>query len=135
MNNYLLDTNHASRLMSKNPEIINKLKEASQDDATFGISMTVLSELFFAVYASQHQQQNMTRLIQMLQALHLYEFDQTAAEEFGKIQAQQKAKGRPIPPMDVQIAAVAKQQDLTVLTSDKHFTFIDNLNVENWLTA
>jgi tRNA(fMet)-specific endonuclease VapC len=133
MSNYLLDTNHASRLMSQNSQIVNKLKEISKDGATFGISMTVLSELFFAVYASQHQQQNMKRLAQMLQALHLYEFDQTAAEEFGKIQAAQKAKGRPIPPMDAQIAAVARQQGLIVLTADKHFSFIDSLNVENWL--
>lgn len=133
MTNYLLDTNHASRLMSQDSQMINKLKEANRDGATFGISMTVLSELFFAVYASQHHQQNMKRLTRMLQALHIYEFDQTAAEEFGKIQAAQKAKGRPIPPMDAQIAAVARQQGLTVLTADKHFSFIDSLNVENWL--
>jgi tRNA(fMet)-specific endonuclease VapC len=95
--------------------------------------MTVLSELFFAVYASQHQQKNMERLTQILQTLYLYEFNQTSAEEFGKIQAEQKAKGRPIPPMDAQIAAVARHQSLTVLTADKHFSFIDSLSVENWL--
>lgn len=55
MANYLLDTNHASRLMSQDPKIVNKLKEASRDGATFGISVTILGELFFAVYASQHQ--------------------------------------------------------------------------------
>ncbi|NHZ72098.1 MAG: PIN domain-containing protein [Aquificales bacterium] len=134
MTNYLLDTNHASRLMSQDSHIVKKLKETNKDGATFSISITVLSELFFAVYASQHQQQNKKRLIHMLQALPIYEFDQVAAEEFGKIQAEQKAKGRPIPPMDAQIAAVARKQALTILTADKHFSFIDGLNVENWLT-
>lgn len=119
--------------MSQDSHVVKKLQELSKEGATFGISMTVLSELFFAVYASQYQQQNMKRLTQMFQALHLYEFDQAAAEEFGKIQADQKAKGRPISPMDAQISAVARQQNLTVLTADKHFEFIDSLNVENWL--
>lgn len=133
MTDYLLDTNHASRLMSRDPIMVNKLIEANKTGAAFGISMTVLSELYYAVYASQHQQQNMARLKQMLQALNIYEYDQAAAEEYGKIQANQKAKGRPIPPLDAQIAAVARQQALTVLTADKHFTFIDGLPVENWL--
>jgi tRNA(fMet)-specific endonuclease VapC len=71
--------------------------------------------------------------MQILNALTIYEFNQSAAEEFGKIQAAQKAIGRPVPPLDAQIAAVASQQSLTILTADKHFSFIETVNVENWL--
>jgi predicted nucleic acid-binding protein len=35
--------------------------------------------------------------------------------------------------LDAQIAAVARQQGLTVLTADRHFDYIDDLDVENWL--
>lgn len=38
-----------------------------------------------------------------------------------------------IPPLDAQIAAVARVHGFTVLTSDKHFDWIDNLELENWL--
>lgn len=58
-----------------------------------------------------------------------------AAEEYGKIQAEQKAKGRPVPPPDAQIAAVARKNNLTILTADKHFDYIDGIMVENWLVA
>jgi tRNA(fMet)-specific endonuclease VapC len=131
---YLLDTNHASYLMSHDSRMVTKLQEAVRTGDTFGISVTVLGELFFAVYASQHQQQNMARLMQMLNALTIYEFNQSASEEFGKIQAAQKAIGRPVPPLDAQIAAVASQQSLTILTADKHFGFIEAIKIENWLT-
>ena len=63
----------------------------------------------------------------------LWPFDERAAEEFGRIQAEQKAKGRPIPPLDAQIAAVARVHGLVLLTADHHFTFVDGIAVENWL--
>jgi predicted nucleic acid-binding protein len=51
------------------------------------------------------------------------------------IQAEQKAKGKPIPPTDAQIAAVARTRRLIVLTNDAHFRFIDGLTVESWLRS
>ncbi len=133
MTKYLLDTNHASRLMGNDNRIVDKVRQAKQTGDEFGISMTILGELFFAVYASQRQMQNLERLSRLLATLHIYSLDIETAEEFGKIQAEQKAKGRPIPPLDAQIAAVARQRVLTVLTADRHFDYIDNLDVKNWL--
>jgi tRNA(fMet)-specific endonuclease VapC len=135
MANYLLDTNHASRLMSLDEKLLSQIRhiQATPNHSQFGVSVTVLGELYFAVYASQNRTHNLYRLTQMLNSLVVYEFDATAAELFGRIQAEQKAKGRPIPPMDAQIASVAQRYHLTVLTADKHFSYIDNLLVENWL--
>jgi tRNA(fMet)-specific endonuclease VapC len=130
---YLLDTNHASHLMGNDDRIVRKVRQARQTGDEFGISMTILGELYFAVYASQRQVQNLQRLSRLLSTLHIYSFDSVSAEAFGRIQAEQKTKGRPIPPLDAQIAAVARQQGLTVLTADRHFGYIDGLDVENWL--
>ena len=60
-------------------------------------------------------------------------FDVIAAEEYGRIKAELKAKGRPIPGTDAQIAAIARLHDLTVLSDDRHFQYVDNLRVESWL--
>ena len=135
MARYLLDTNHASRLMSNDARIVTKVRHSKQTGDEFGISMTVPGELYFAVYASQHRAQNLQRLTRLLTTLRNYPFDQTVAEEFGRIQAEQKANGRPIPPLDAQIAAVARQQGLIILTSDKHFDYIDALDVEDWFVG
>jgi tRNA(fMet)-specific endonuclease VapC len=97
---YLLDTNHASRLMGNDDRIVGKVGQARQTGNEFGISMTILGELYFAVYASRRQMQNLQRLSRLLATLHIYSFDNAAAEAFGRIQAEQKTKGRPIPPLD-----------------------------------
>jgi len=60
-------------------------------------------------------------------------FDTESAEEYGRIRAEQRKKGRPIPGTDAQIAAVARLHGLTVLSADRHFTYVDALSVENWL--
>ena len=132
MTNYLLDTNHASWLMARQEPIVTRLRQAQTSGAQFGISITVLAELYYAVYASQRRSENLNRLQSLVGALLLWPFDALAAEEFGRIQAEQKAKGRPIPPLDAQIAAVARVNDLILLTDDHHLTMVEGIQVENW---
>jgi tRNA(fMet)-specific endonuclease VapC len=132
MADYLLDTNHASWLMARQEPMVARLRQAQAAGAQFGISTTVLAELYYAVYASQRRQENLTRLQSLTGALLLWPFDALAAEEFGRIQAEQKAKGRPIPPLDAQIAAVVRVNDLILLTDDHHFALVEGIRIENW---
>lgn len=133
MTDYWLDTNHVSRLLEGEGRLLSQLQAAEAGGDRFGITPTILGELYFAVYASRRQAENLRRLSGLAAALNVYPFDAGAAEEFGRIQAEQRLKGRPIPPLDAQIAAVARRQGLTVLTADRHFDFVDNLPVANWL--
>jgi len=133
MANYLLDTNHASRLMAQEEPIASRVRQAAAGGDQFGISATILGELYFAAYASQHREQNLSRLQALSSALIIWPFDESAAETFGRIQAEQKAAGQPVPPLDAQIAAVARIHGLTVLTADRHFQFITGLSIENWI--
>lgn len=135
MPNFLLDTNHAARLMARDPAIVDRLRLSEARGDLFAVSITIVGELYYAVYASRRQAVNRQNLIRLLDALRIYPFDRSSAEEFGRIQAEQKAKGRPIPPMDAQIAAVARQHALTILTADKHFEMIDGIQIENWLAG
>jgi predicted nucleic acid-binding protein len=69
MANYLLDTNHASRLMAGAKPINARVQPARSSGDQFGISMTVLAELYYAVYASQRRQENLRRLQALVSAL------------------------------------------------------------------
>lgn len=129
---YLLDTNHATRLMARDDPINRRVGQARAGGDLFGLSITVLAELYYAVYASQRHRENLRRLRALVEDLLLWPFDKEAAEEFGRIQAEQRAAGRPIPPLDAQIAAVARVRGLIVLTSDRHFRFVSGLSVQNW---
>lgn len=133
MADYLLDTNHASKFLDGAEPLTSRVKALQQKGFRFGISVTVLGELYYAVYASKWREANRARLMAFLEDIELWPFDELAAEEFGRIQAEQKAKGKPIPPTDAQIAAVARVHNLTVLTADHHFFLVDGVSVENWL--
>jgi len=133
MTDYLLDTNHASRLLAGADPITGRVKALAGGEHHFGISVTVLGELYFAAYASQRRAENLQALRAFLDDIILWPFDSLVAEEFGRIMAEQKAKGRPIPPLDVQIAAVARRYHLVLLTADRHFAFVTGVVIENWL--
>jgi tRNA(fMet)-specific endonuclease VapC len=130
---YLLDTNHASRLLEGNNSISAKINTLKNSGSGFGISISILGELFFAVYASRMKDENLHQLKDFLDDVIIWDYDIPAAEEFGKIQAEQKAKGKPIPSIDAQIAAVARIHNLIILTADEHFDFVDGIKAENWL--
>lgn len=134
MPDYLLDTNHVTHLLGGTETMRQRVQATTITGQKFGISVTVLSELFYAAYASQRRDENLQALRALITNVVLWPFDALAAEEFGRIQAEQKSKGRPIPPLDAQIAAVARLHNLILLTADHHFQFIDNLASENWLT-
>lgn len=140
MTDYLVDTNHASKILEGEKKLKSRLQKAKGTEDTFSISMTVLGELFlgelyYAVYASQRKQKDLARLKAFLDSVILWEYDRPAAEEFGRIQAEQKVKGKPIPSSDAQIAAVARLHNLKILSNDRHFTFVSNLPIESWLSS
>ena len=131
---FLFDTNHVSKILEGNESIVLKVNSLKDASSRFGISVSILGEVFFAAYASKRKEENLLKLRRFLEDIIIWEYDEIAAEEFGRIQAEQKSKGKPIPSIDAQIAAVARVHKLTVLTNDQHFSFIDGLSsVENWL--
>jgi tRNA(fMet)-specific endonuclease VapC len=133
MPDYLLDTNHVTHLLGGSENLRRRVETSLATGLKFGVAMTVVGELFYAAYASQRRNDNLLALRAFLNDVIVWPYDELAAEEFGRLQAEQKAKGRPIPPLDAQIAAVARVHGLTLLTADQHFQLIDNLTVENWL--
>lgn len=133
MASYLLDTNHVSAVLDGREPLRQRLLAALQRGDQFGISTTVLGELYFAAYASGRRKENMRRIEQLVGDVQVLVFDSDAAREFGLIRAELRQDGRPIPSMDAQIAAVARVHGLVVLTADQHFSFVGKLAVQNWL--
>ena len=133
MANYLLDTNHATVLMGGKQPLTARMRAAEDAGDRFDLSITIVGELYYAVYASQQREQNFRRLLALMVDTIIWPFDLVAAEEFGNIRAEQRRAGRPVPPLDTQIAAVARLHGLVLLTADRHFSFVADLQTENWL--
>ena len=60
-------------------------------------------------------------------------FDDAAAIAFGRIRARLAALGTPIGPYDLQIAAIALTNDLTLVTHNiREFSRVRGLRIEDW---
>ncbi len=92
MTGYLLDTNHAAVAMAgEEPFATGLLRYATVDDE-FYISITVLAELYFAAYASSRRDHNLAHITFILEQINLLDFDRAAAEEYGRIKAEQESQ-------------------------------------------
>jgi tRNA(fMet)-specific endonuclease VapC len=86
------------------------------------------------VFNSTKVKVNSVELHKLLNDLGIWPFSEAAAKVLGVIKTDLCKLGRMIPDADIQIAAIARVDQLVVLTADAHFNNIPNLKTENWLT-
>ncbi|HMO26920.1 MAG TPA: type II toxin-antitoxin system VapC family toxin [Tepidisphaeraceae bacterium] len=129
---YPLETNPASPLLLGDPVTAAWAQRAGGEPIY--LCMPSVGELWHMIFASRKVAENRTRLLQFLSGFSIIPFEEADAVEFGQVQTTLKLKGRPIPQIDVQIAAMARCRNLTLLTADAHFQFVPNLRTENWLS-
>src|SRR4051794_22146699 len=122
---YLLDTNHAGTLLDERAPLWNRVDVAGSDD--FLLGRPSVGELWFMVLNSMRVASNQSKLELLLRRLQTYEFDADAAMEYGRIRTELRRVGRPLPAVDVMIAAIARLHGLTVLTADRHFSSVPGI--------
>ncbi len=93
-------------------------------------SAVVIGELFAGAFlhpASRHIENLRKRVLPELTALP---FDVAAAEEYGRIRAELQVSGKRIEDADLQIAATALSQGLSLVTGNiKHYDRIQGLQI------
>jgi predicted nucleic acid-binding protein len=128
----LLDTNVLSEPMRARPnlEVIRWLNE--QDAAQLYVSSITVAEIHFGI-ACLPKGQRQRRLREAFgvfvdQAFdsRILSFGTASAEIYGQIRATRRAQGRPITPLDAQIAAIALENDFSLATRNmKDFDGLD----------
>jgi tRNA(fMet)-specific endonuclease VapC len=96
------------------------------------IPVIVVGELYFGAENSSRQADNIARVDEFITRYTILDCDVQTARFYGQIESQLRAKGKPIPPNDMWIAAIARQHNLTVLPQDAHFNHVDGLPVQGW---
>jgi len=93
----------------------------------------VVGKLWGGVEISGTSERNRARLARALSRLTLWVFDEQAAREYGRLYAELRRKGRILPQIDLQAAAIALSLgNCTVVTKDSDFNAIPGLDVEDW---
>ena len=132
---YMLDTNICIHVIKNRPETViqNFLKH---EPTELCISSITYAELMHGVEKSQDVERNRVAMMLFLSPISILEFDNYAAEEYGKIRADLERKGTPIGPMDMLIAAHARSEGLVLVTNNtREFNRVEDLPVENWTIA
>lgn len=124
---YLLDTNAIIAMMNSNPKIAPVLL-----GATIYLPLIGIGELYFGAQNSARIAENLKRVEEVRVKYTVLDCNYETARLYGEISAGLSKKGRPIQQNDIWIAALALQYDLTVLTQDKGFEYIDTLKRKTW---
>jgi tRNA(fMet)-specific endonuclease VapC len=91
-----------------------------------------LGELYYGALKSVRIDDNLKRVNDFATGCTILTCDAETAEEYGRIKAELSRKGKMVPENDIWIAAVTRQYDLTIVTKDEHFSFIENLKMTDW---
>lgn len=126
MNGKLLDTNVIIRYI-KNED---SLDEIFSEKHLYFSSIT-LGELLFGAEHSKKKLENAAVYSDFCAELEEIKPDSDVAPFYAKIKAQLKLDGHPIPENDIWIAACAMAYGLSVVTADKHFSFIKGIDLIN----
>ncbi len=145
---YLLDTNHCSYIINKNPKTIDALNNHLND--IIGISIITYAELFYMTEKSQKKIENRRAVEKFLEDVDLYFIDEETAYIYSNIKAKvfdyfapkEKNKRRRtniinlgFTDHDLWIVATAIQHKLILVSADNDFKRINQVQtflLESW---
>lgn len=118
-------------MRGKNSTLKQKLESTATKD--IAVCSIVKAELFYGAMKSANPVRNLTLQQEFLAQFISLPFDDLAAMSFGTIRSQLEALGTPIGAYDLQIAAIALTNNLTLVTHNtREFKRVNNLFTEDW---
>jgi tRNA(fMet)-specific endonuclease VapC len=129
---YLLDTNVCiAYLNGRSSNVIQRLRGVSPSE--IAVCSVVKAELFFGAMRSRNTAGTLARQRVFLDQFISFPFDDRCAEFYASIRATLAARGTPIGPNDLLIAAIALAHNLTLVTANvREFGRVEGLRLENW---
>lgn len=131
---YLFDTDVITNVYKKrpSPSLLERLAGTHPDDQY--ISVITVGEIVFGAEKSKRPVHHLKQLQALLSEVSVLDFDLRSAYLAGKIRANLETAGTPLAWADIQIAAIAQANQLTLVTGNtRHFEKISGLAVGNWL--
>jgi tRNA(fMet)-specific endonuclease VapC len=96
------------------------------------VPIVAIGELLYGVHKSARASENRARLPRLhgyLEDVVVLGCSMETADVYGKIKLALRRAGTPIPDNDMWIAATALEHGLPIVTNDKHFTYIEGLEI------
>jgi tRNA(fMet)-specific endonuclease VapC len=129
---YLIDTNVCIAFLNRSVHAVC-LRMAREDPADIAVSAVTIAELTYGAHRGRRSAATLRALDEFTDALTVLPLDAAAARHAGRVRADLEARGRPIGPNDLLIAATALSHDLTLVThNSREFGRVSGLRTEDW---
>ncbi|PDW02268.1 type II toxin-antitoxin system VapC family toxin [Candidatus Viridilinea mediisalina] len=132
MTAYLLDTNHASSLVTPGHALILRMQYQQSLGDTFSICVPVLAEVLFGIGIAPRAEQNLALWEPWEQSMECHVPDAADARRAADLQISLRRRGRQLATVDALIAIIALRYDLVLLTTDNDFKAVPDLRQESW---
>ena len=133
MTRYMLDTNHLSPLVTQGHHLRIRVLELQTQGNTFDIAVPALTEFLFGILLTPRVATNLEEWEELQSKFGFLGIGRREAEQAADLQATLRRKGWQLATIDALIATVALRDELILLTTDKDFDAVPNLQIQNWL--
>ncbi len=133
MSAYLLDTNHASPVVTLSHPLRKEVLARLEAGDTFSVCVPVVTELMHGIATLPRAKATIAEWRRLRPRLDCHIPDEVDAELAAELQVSLRLRGKQLETVDALIAAVALRYELILLTTDKDFSAIPTLRRDNWL--
>lgn len=135
MVDYLLDSNHASSLVTPSHPLQQRVQERLAAGDTFALCVPVLTETLFGISLLPRGTDNRREWDRIRMSLTCYGLDERDGTEAAMLRLSLRRQGWQLALVDALIATVALRYQLILLTTDRDFRAVPSLRSENWLSV
>jgi tRNA(fMet)-specific endonuclease VapC len=129
--NFLLDTDTCSVHMRQPGKLAHRFIQYA---GGLAIPTIVLAELFLGAHKHGSTSHLLSLIADLLQEVHVLDFDAACAEQFGQVMGTLLQKGIAVSRMDALIASIALEHNLTLVTHNTaDYVNIPGLRLDDWL--
>lgn len=129
----LLDTDILIEFLRNDEDAKEKISRLLESYQLLSTSSINVAELYFGAYLSENKEENINAVNKLLSKLVIYPFEIIDGKIYGEIRASLKRKGELINELDIFIASIAIEKDITLITRNiKHYEKVHKVQVETW---
>ncbi|MEX2172951.1 MAG: type II toxin-antitoxin system VapC family toxin [Pirellulaceae bacterium] len=132
MRAYLLDTNQLGQAVRRSTAVHSRIKREVARGIRVGTCIPVLCEIEIgAIYVNKADDYH-AGLQNVLRSVRIWPLTLETSRHYGEISRDLKRRGRALSQVDIMLAALCRELDLTLVTTDKDFSALAWLKAEDW---
>jgi tRNA(fMet)-specific endonuclease VapC len=135
MAGFLLDTNHLGNALRRRSSIRDRLTTAHRAGVRIGTCVPVLCEVDAGLAHVVDSERCYRVMRRVIPHVRIWPLEPSLAVIYGNTCLELRRRGRVRSQVDLLLAALARQMNLTLLTTDRDFEALPDLRCENWLTT